>query len=168
MAEPKKLLRVMADANVLIAGILFPRWFHEFLRHALKGDFKLVLSAQTIREVREWTARGTFAQQQALEQFLTDCGYEVAPDPSREEVEKNVGLVRDPKDIPIALAAINARVDYLVTNDKDLTAQDGTTAALREKIQPIIVGQFLREVMNWESKELEKIRKRNWSDLPPS
>jgi hypothetical protein len=60
MAEPKpipadkqgKSLRVMADANVLIAGILFPRWFHEFLRHALQGDFKLILSAQTIREAR--------------------------------------------------------------------------------------------------------------------
>jgi len=47
MAEPEKPLRVMAYANILIAGILFPRWFHEFLRHALKGDFKLVLSAQT-------------------------------------------------------------------------------------------------------------------------
>jgi hypothetical protein len=40
MAEPKKLLRVMADTNILVAGILFPRWFHEFLRHALKGDFQ--------------------------------------------------------------------------------------------------------------------------------
>lgn len=39
MTEPKKPLRVMADANILMAGILFPRWFHEFLRHALKGDF---------------------------------------------------------------------------------------------------------------------------------
>ena len=29
MAETEKpLLRVMADANILIAGILFPRWFH--------------------------------------------------------------------------------------------------------------------------------------------
>ena len=46
MAEAGKRLRVMADTNVLIAGILFPRWFHEFLRHALKGDFKLVLCEQ--------------------------------------------------------------------------------------------------------------------------
>lgn len=166
-ARPGKPLRVMADANVLIAGILFPRWFHEFLRHALKGDFKLVLSAQTIHEARERMARGTAAQQQALEQFLADCDYEAVPDPSREEVEQNAGLVRDPKDIPIALAAIIAGVDYLVTNDKDLTAQDETTAALREKIQPIIVGRFLREVMGWDSEALERIRKRNWSDLPP-
>jgi len=158
-------LRVMADANVLIAGILFPRWFHEFLRHSLRGDFTLVLSDQTIREARERMARGTPVQQQALEQFLKDCQYEAVPDPSRNEVQAHAGLVRDPKDIPISLAAINAGVDYLVTNDKDLTAQDDTTAALREKIQPIIVGRFLREVMGWESEELERIRKRNWIDL---
>lgn len=58
-------------------------------------------------------------------------------------------------------------VDYLVTNDKDLTAEDETTAALREKIRPITVGRFLREVMGWESEELERIRRRDWSDLSP-
>jgi len=73
---------------------------------------------------------------------LADCDYEAIAAPSRQEVEKNTGLVRDPKDIPFALAAINAWVDYLVTNDKDLTTQDETTAALRDKIQPVIVGRF--------------------------
>ena len=92
-------------------------------------------------------ARGTFAQQQALEQFLADCDYEEVPDPGREEVERNLHLVRDPKDVPIALAAISAGVDYLVTNDKDLTAQDETTTALRQNMQPMIVGQFLSEIM---------------------
>jgi predicted nucleic acid-binding protein len=110
-------------------------------------------------------ARGTATQRQALEQFLADCDYEEVPDPSPEEVERNLHLVRDPKDVPIALAAINAEVDYLVTNDKDLTAQDETTAALRQKIQPMIVGQFLSELMGWESEGLERIRERNWGDL---
>jgi len=163
--EPPKKLRVMADANVLVSGILFPRWFHEFLRHALKGDFKLVLCPQVIREARERMAEGIEAQRQALEQFLADCDYEEVPDPSKEEVEKNRDLVRDVKDVPLALAAINAQVDYLVTNDKDLTAEDETTAALRQRIRPIIVGKFLHEVMSWSSEELERIRKRTWSDL---
>ncbi|MGQ9553356.1 MAG: PIN domain-containing protein [Anaerolineae bacterium] len=165
MAEAGKRLRVMADTNVLIAGILFPRWFHEFLRHALKGDFKPVLSAQIVEEARERTARGTAVQQRALEQFLNDCNYEAALDPSREELERNASLVRDPKDIPIALAAIRANVDYLVSNDRDLTDQDETTTVLRQRIQPITVGRFLREAMGWPSEELERIRKRNWSDL---
>lgn len=157
----------MADANVLIAGILFPRWFYEFLRHALQGDFQLVLSAQTIREARARMARGTQAQRLALEQFLADCDYDAVPDPEQADVARHAGLVRDAKDIPIALAAIAAQVDYLVTNDKDLTGQDETTVRLREQIQPIIVGRFLSQVMGWASADLERIRKRNWDDLPP-
>jgi hypothetical protein len=51
------------------------------------------------------------------------------------------------------------------TNDKDLTASDETTAALRQLVRPMIVGRFLHEVMHWPSEELESIRKRNWSDL---
>lgn len=162
--ETGRKLRVMADANVLIAGILFPRWPYEFLRHALRGDFQLVLCPQVIREARARMARGTSSQRHALEQFLADCPYEEVPDPSREEVEQHQRLVRDIKDVPLALAAIRAQVDYLVTNDKDLTAQDETTAALRQKIQPMTVGRFLREVMGWESEELEKIRRRTWGD----
>ena len=53
MAEQPRRLRVMADANVVIAGILFPCWFHEVLRHAMRGDFTLLLSEQVIREARK-------------------------------------------------------------------------------------------------------------------
>ncbi len=165
MAEPR-ILRVMADANILIAGVLFPRWFYEFLRHALKGDFKLVLSDQAIREAWARIAQGSATQQRALTFFLAECDYEGVPDPSRDEVEQHINLVRDPKDVPIALSAIAAGVDYLVSNDKDLTAQDESTAALRKAIQPLTVGRFLNEVMGWDSTALEQIRTRNWSDIP--
>ena len=43
MEEGKALPRVMVDANILIAGIAFPRWSHGILRHALRGDIRLVL-----------------------------------------------------------------------------------------------------------------------------
>lgn len=157
----------MADANVLIAGILFPRWFYEFLRHALRGDFTLVLSEQVLREASERRARGTAAQQDALAPFLEDCEHEVVPDPSRQEVLQNVDLVRDAKDVPVALSAIAAGVDYLVSNDKDLTAQGETTERLRQQIQPLPVGRFLREVMGWTSEGLERIRQRNWREIGP-
>lgn len=152
----------MADANILISGVLFPRWFHEFLRHALRGDFTLVLSPHVIEEVRERVARGTTAEQQVLEQFFEDCDYELVSDPPREEVYQNLDLVRDPKDVPIALAAIAAGVDYLVSNDRDLTDVDATTSRLREHIQPMTVGRFLSQVMGWPSAELERIQHRTW------
>lgn len=80
-------------------------------------------------------------------------------------VQLRQNLVRDKKDIPIALSAINARVDYLVSDDKDLTAKDKTTEELRQFVKPMICGTFLKEVMGWTSEDLEKVRRRKWQDI---
>ena len=40
----------MLDANVVITGILWPRWQHAVVQHALKWDFQLVLSPLVIAE----------------------------------------------------------------------------------------------------------------------
>ena len=99
-----------------------------------------------------------------FELFLKNCDIEFVDNPSPEEVKKHQNLVRDKKDIPIALSAINARVDYLVIDDKDLTIKDNTTKELRQFVQTIICGTFLKEVMGWTSEDLEKNRRRNWQD----
>jgi hypothetical protein len=50
----------------------------------------------------------------------------------------------------------------------DLTTENETTAALRDKIQPIIVDRFWRGVMGRDDKALERIKGRHWSDLSPA
>ena len=69
------------------------------------------------------------------------------------------------KDIPVALAAIQAQVDYLVSTDRDFTDVDDTTMELRKHLTPIKVGTFLRDVMGWTSQSLSAIERRRWSDL---
>jgi predicted nucleic acid-binding protein len=161
--------RVMADSNILIAGVLKPRWFFEFLGHAFRGDFQLILAPQTVAEVLRWAEAKGGRRQDALEFFLATCRFTLAPDPSPEEVQANTTLVRDVTDVPIVLSAIKARVDYLVTNDDDLHAEYTRAELERHGIQVVLVGTFLAEVMGWQSKELEAIRYREWSDLlPPS
>jgi hypothetical protein len=59
-------------------------------------------------------------------------------------------------------------VDCPVTNDMDLTTENETTAALRDKIQPIIVDRFWRGVMGRDDKALERIKGRHWGDLSPA
>ncbi len=44
--------RVMVDATVLFAGIGWPRWSYEVLRHAFSGDYQLVLSPLVIEQAR--------------------------------------------------------------------------------------------------------------------
>ena len=69
-------------------------------------------------------------------------------------------------DVPVALAAIAAGVDYVVSEDKDLTAKAETTAELRRDLKVLLSGTFLREVMGWTSEELEAVRYRKWNELP--
>ena len=158
-------LRVMVDANILIAGTVWPRWPYEVLQHALAGDFRLVLSQYIIKQALMGMNRRFLAYVDQFEQLLQASRYELAPEPTSEQIYQNKDLVRDVTDIPIALAAINAEVNYLVSEDKDLTVQNQSTQQLRERLQAVISGTFLREAMGWTSQDLEKVRGRTWRDL---
>jgi putative PIN family toxin of toxin-antitoxin system len=159
----------MVDANVLITGIIWPRWQNAILAHALRGDLQLVLSRLIIEEASEHIRSIDPSQYERFEQFLLDCALELVDDPSREEVERNHDLMRDKTDIPIALAAIDAKVDYLVTYDRDFTDDNESTKRVREAIPGIILPPiFLRDVMGWTSEQLEAIRHREWPDLANS
>lgn len=91
---------------------------------------------------------------------------EEAPIPSDEKVRQHPHLVRDRKDIPVALSIMQASVDYFVTYDRDFTDENETTTEVRAAIPGIMLPPvFLREVMGWTSEELEIIRYRTWSEL---
>jgi predicted nucleic acid-binding protein len=166
--SPSSKTRVMVDATVLIAGSGWSRWPREVLLAGLRGEFQLVLSPYVIRQAHRNLSKRFPEHLERFEEFLSQANFELVPDPTPEEVAQHKGLVRDESDIPIALAAINAGVDYLVSEDKDFTAHDETTAKLHEQLKVLLSGTFLRQVMGWTSKELEEIRHRTWSDLEES
>ena len=165
MELPSGKPRVMVDANVLFSAILWPRWPYEVIQHAIKGDFQLALPPVVIDQVRARLQERFPTEVQHFDDFLQRLPYEAIPDPSPALVTRNRDLVRDVTDVPIALAAIKAKVDYLVSEDKDLTARDETTAKLRKRLKVLLSGTFLREVMGWTSEQLEQVRGRSWRDL---
>ena len=158
----------MVDATVLIAGSGWPRWPREVLLAGLRGEFQLVLSPYVIRQAHRNLSKRFPEHLERFEEFLSQADFELVPDPTPEEAAQHKGLVRDHSDIPVALAAINAGVDYLVSEDKDFTAQNETTAKLHGQLNALLSGTFLRQVMGWTSNELEAIRHRKWSDLEES
>lgn len=87
--------------------------------------------------------------------------------PTEEEITAHPGLVRDAKDIHVALSAINAQVDFLVTQDRDFTDPGETTKEVQKRLTIRLPGTFLREQMGWTSEELEAIRGRTWKDMEP-
>jgi predicted nucleic acid-binding protein len=161
-------VRAAIDANILISGIVWPRWPYEILQHAFRGDFVLVLSPIVMAEARNRIVT-TFPEFLAEFEFLlANISYEPAPVPTREEVTANRTLVRQLKDVPIALSIMGADVDYFVTYDRDFTDPGETTRAVRQVIPGIILPPvFLRDVLGWSSDDLEAIRLREWSHLEP-
>ena len=155
----------MTDSNILLAGNAFPRWPYEVLQHATDGDFKLVLCPLIIKQAREHLRERFPAHSSRFEKFLRQVDYELVADPTQQEIDANPKLVRDLSDVAIALAAIAAKVDYLVSEDKDLTVQDESTAELRRHLKVMLSGTFLRQLMGWTSEKLEFIRHRTWDDL---
>jgi predicted nucleic acid-binding protein len=166
MAAPRKKPRLFVDANVLFAGSAFPRWPYEVLRHATAGDLQLVLCPLVVDQARRHLQQRFPDQVARLDHFLQRINYELVSDPTLEEIEAHADLVRDASDVAIALAAIAANVDYVVSEDKDLTAHDETTAELRRHLKVMLSGTFLREVMGWTSANLDIVRHRTWNDLP--
>ncbi|MEK7441672.1 MAG: PIN domain-containing protein [Chloroflexota bacterium] len=165
MADDDKKIRALADANILFAGSAFPRWPREVLRHAMNGDYQLVLCPIVIKEARRNLQKRYPERVATLDEFLGVVNYELVSDPSLEDINANENLVRDLSDVAVALAAIVAKADYLISEDKDLTVQDESTVELRKQIKVMLSGTFLREVMGWSGEGLEAIRHRKWSDV---
>lgn len=104
-------LRAFLDANILIRGVTLPRFPYEILRHTAHGDFIPVVSPLVLTGARLYV-RELFPQYQTdLELALGLLRCELVTNPSLEEIAAYPGLMRDVKDIPVAVAAIQARVD---------------------------------------------------------
>lgn len=157
--------RVFVDANILIRGLTLPRFPYEVLQAGALGQIHLVTSAATITSARHYIKTKFGAQVERLEQFLATGIIETVDDPLDAEVQANLDLVRDEDDVPMALAAIKARAQYLVSTDLDLTVMDKTTEKLRGQVTPIRPGDLLKGVLGWTSRELSRIEKRTWKEL---
>ena len=161
MASPTPKLRILVDANVLVAGTGWPRWPYAVLQHALAGDFQLVLSSYVVDEARRNLQRIDPAALPDFESFLYLSEYEQIANPSQEMIAAHQELVRDTNDVPVALAAITAGVDFLISTDRDLTESH----ELNKLVTVLLPAVFLREYMGWTSAELEAIRQRTWDDM---
>lgn len=160
------LTRVAIDTNVLLSGILWPRWPYEVLQHAARGEIELVLPEAVILEARDHIEQDFPAFKEDFESWLARTKYEVAPSPDSEQEAAAVGLVRQPEDVKVALSVIAAGVDYFVTYDRDFTDTAPSTARVRAAIPGIMLPPvFLRDVMGWTSEQMETIRRRTRADL---
>jgi predicted nucleic acid-binding protein len=140
----------MMDANLLIGAFLAPRASRQVMEWAREGRVTLVLSPYVIAEARRMISRAFRHRLAEFDAFIAATPHELAPDPSPEAVAEHRDLVEDPADVPVALAAIDAGVDYLLSSDHHLVADDESTRELRRHVRTMTPGRFVREVTSNE------------------
>ena len=113
-------MRVLVDTNILISAALnFNGTPYKAFLKAVTYPNKGIICDQNIEELRRIFNRKFPQKISLLEHFLSIAllTMEVVPTPI-EETEEEISI-RDVADRPILRAALHARVDILLTGDKD-------------------------------------------------
>lgn len=111
--------RVFLDANVCFAGCVSSSGASALiLRLAERGYIQVVASRFVLREAeRNLRQKASQKAVQAFHRFLESTPLIVIPTP-RDEVLAKYATVIHPKDVSVLAAAVETRVDYLVTLDR--------------------------------------------------
>jgi putative PIN family toxin of toxin-antitoxin system len=118
-------VRVVADTNVLVSGLIWPGPPAIFLDAATRRAFHLLTSEELLAELEGVLSRPH------LESMLRVRGRTVAEVMSKQRVLATIvtpaeipppGELRDLKDLPVLRCAVGGQAQTIVTGDKDLLA----------------------------------------------
>jgi predicted nucleic acid-binding protein len=110
---------IFLDSSALIAGAISESGAaHVLLNLGESQDIVLIVSELVILESERSMAKKAPDNLDDLRSLIKSSNLRIVDNPSREEVEANLYLISDPNDVPILLAAMTARVDYLATHNR--------------------------------------------------
>ncbi len=110
---------IFLDSSALIAGAISESGAaHVLLNLGESRDIVLTVSELVILESERSVARKSPRNLNDLRKLIKATNLRIVPNPSKEEVEANLYLINDPNDVPILLAAMKAKVDYLATHNR--------------------------------------------------
>ena len=113
-----KKINIFLDSSALIAGIFSETGAaHVLLQLGETQDIALTISELVLNETKRSIGRKRPEHLENAEQEIQKSNIKVLQDPSHKEIQANLYLMDDPDDVPILLAAIKAKVDYLATHD---------------------------------------------------
>jgi len=126
-------VRIAADTNVLVSGLIWPGPPATFLDAALRRSFHLLTSEELLAELEEVLSRSH------LEPRLRVRGWTVAEVMAKQRVLSTVvqpadlqppAELRDLKDLPVLRCAVGGQAQAIVTGDKDLLTLKGFRGVL--------------------------------------
>jgi predicted nucleic acid-binding protein len=109
-------INLFLDSSALIAGIISSKGAARVLLVlAEAGEINLTLSEQVVAETERNIARKAPYALNKVRQVILSTHPRIVHDPSSEEIRANLHLITHAADVPILVAAIKERIDYLVT-----------------------------------------------------
>ena len=113
-----KKVSIFLDSSALIAGVISENGAaHVLLQLGETEDVSLKISELVFNETSRSIGRKSPENLENVQKEIERARIVILQDPSHEEIEANLYLMEDPDDVPILLAAIKAKVDYLATHD---------------------------------------------------
>ena len=110
---------IFLDSSALIAGAISDTGAaHVLLQLGESEDIFLTISEMVIVESERSVAKKSPRNLNDLRSLIKTAKVKIVPDPSSKKVEANLYLIEDPNDVPILLAAMKAKVDYLATHNR--------------------------------------------------
>jgi predicted nucleic acid-binding protein len=112
------MIRIFMDSSALFAAILSSRGAaRELIRLAVNDEIELVISEDVVIETRRNIERKAPELHSLFDSLLDALDPEIRPSPSKKEVTAAEEYVSK-KDAFIVAAAINAKVDFVATFDR--------------------------------------------------
>ena len=143
---------IFLDSSALNAGAISESGAaHALLQLGESEDILLTVSEMVITESERAIAKKSPHNLNDLRALIRKAKLRIVTDPSNKDVRANLYLINDPNDVPILLAAIKAKVDFLATHnrkhfldDPDVAEKSGlqigtpgdALAWIREKLSP--------------------------------
>lgn len=110
---------IFLDSSALIAGAISESGAaHILLNLGESKDIILTVSELVVVESERSMARKSPGNINDLRRLIKSANLRIVANPARKEVEANLYLINDPNDVPILLAAMKAKVDYLATHNR--------------------------------------------------
>lgn len=119
-------INLFFDSSALYAGVVSPVGAaRALLMLAEAGRIEITISMQVTAEVERALLRKAPKAVPYYRQVLKSARIRVLRDPPPQEVASYRGALPHPADVPIAVAAMKAEVDYLVSLDRHFLGGQG-------------------------------------------
>jgi len=120
---------IFLDSSALIAGAISESGAaHALLQLGETEDILLTVSEMVLVESERSVAKKSPDNLSDLRRLIKIANLRIVGDPSKKMIAANLYLIKDPNDVPILLAAMKAKVDFLATHNRKHFLEDPKVA----------------------------------------